>query len=193
MQVAAHLREIAPDPHSLIGACLLALSVVVPVSATMAVRERYAGSDAWSYDDCGTDVDVTAEFGGHVQIRAGAGQDASAFFVQDNYWYRETHVRRSDGKSATIAGNGLLKETRATRIEGSVFTFTAVNAGQLFTFRDGDGAILLRDRGALVVTILFDTLGDDVPGGDFLGFVDRSVHGQFPGLSVDLCEYWTSP
>lgn len=175
---------------AVVGAAVLVLTLALPASASMFVRERYSGSDAFSYDDCGTVVDVTVEFGGLFQIRTGTGDDASAFFAHDNYWYRETHVRRSDGKTVVLSGNGNFIETKATRVEGSIFTFTAINAGQLFTARDGDGNVIFRDRGVISETILFDTEGDDVPGGIFLDVLDTSFHGQFPSLDGDFCMFW---
>jgi hypothetical protein len=175
---------------AVVGASMLVLTLALPASASMFTRERYSGSDAFSYDDCGFVVDVTVEFGGVFQIRTGTGDDASAFFAHDNYWYRETHVRESDGKTFVVSGNGNFIETKAVRIEGSIFTFTAVNAGQLFTIRDADGHVVLRDRGAIIGTILFDTTGDDVPGGDFLGVLDETFHGGFPSFDADLCAIW---
>ena len=112
----------------------------------------------------------------------------NAFFAHDNYWYRETHVSE-DGRTLTISGNGNFKETKAVRVEGSVFTFTSINAGQLFTVRDTDGNVVFRDRGVVSETILFDTLGDGEPGGTFIDILDsdpprpvpepqrRSLHG----------------
>ena len=76
----------------------------------------------------------------------GTADDASAFFAHDNYWYRETHVRESDGETIVVSGNGNFIESQAVRMDGSIFTFTSVNAGQLFTVRDSDGRVVLRDR-----------------------------------------------
>ena len=170
---------------------LVALAAALPAAATVIERGHYAGTDAWSYDDCGPEVGVTAEFGGVFRIRAGKGDAESAFFVADNYWYRETHVR-GDGKTAVIEGDGVYNELTAVNVSGSVFEFRTINAGKPFTMSDGEGNVLLRDRGVLEVTFLFDTLGDDTPGGVFVDLVDVSAHGQFPGLEADLCEYWNS-
>lgn len=173
---------------AVVGAAAIVLTMALPASAAIFFRERYAGSDAFSYSDCGFDVDVTVEYGGRFQIRTGTGADASAFFAHDNYWFRETHVR-GDGKTVFLSGSGNFVETKATRVEGSVFTFTSVNAGQLFTARDSDGNVLFRDRGAIVETILFDTLGDDEPGGEFLEILDTTFHGQFPSVE-GFCAIW---
>ena len=101
-------------------AALVGLAFAVPVSATVFERGHYEGEDAWSYSDCGPTIEVSAEFGGVYRIRTGKHADATAFFVADNYWYREVH-RRSDGRTAAIEGNGLYNETSATLVDGTTF------------------------------------------------------------------------
>ena len=174
---------------AVVGATAIVLTMALPASAAIFFRERYTGTDGFSYDDCGFDVDVAVEFGGIFQIRTGTGKDRNAFFAHDNYWYRETHVSE-DGRTLTISGNGNFNETKAVRVEGSVFTFTSINAGQLFTVRDTDGNVVFRDRGMFSETILFDTLGDGQPGGTFIDILDSTLHGQFPSLTGDLCTAW---
>jgi len=177
---------------SLIGATLLALAIAAPASALTYTREVYEGTDAGSYDDCGPTVDWTGSFGGRFSIRAGTGKDEAAFFAHDNFWFREVHVRESDGKVAIIEGNLNFKETKATRVDGSIFEFTAVFAGQV-AMRDADGVLILRDRGVIIDTILFDTLGDETPGGVLIEFVSGSLHGQFPSFTTDaFCDYWNA-
>jgi hypothetical protein len=166
----------------------LALATLAgPASATVVDRTHYAGTDAFSYDDCGFDVDATVEFGGTFQARAGKGDEAGAFFGHNQYWSREVDTRRSDGRTLVISANGVSQDTRAVHVEGSVFEFTSVNAGQPFVVSDASGRALMRDRGSIRETILFDTLGDDVPGGVFIDSVSFRVNGPHPGLSVDLC------
>jgi hypothetical protein len=50
---------------------------------------------------------------------------------------------------------------------------------------------VLRDRGVIRTTILFDTLGDETPGGEFLDEIDVEVSGPHPGFFLDegqFCE-----
>src|SRR5688572_9965452 len=110
---------------AVVGATAIVLTMARPAPAASFFRVRHIGTDGFSYDDCGFDVDVAVEFGGVFQIRTGTGKEAYAFFAHDNYWYRETHVSE-DGRSLTITGNGNFKETKAVRVEGSVFTFTSI-------------------------------------------------------------------
>lgn len=172
---------------------ILALVAASTVSATMYQREKYAGEDAFSYDDCGFWVDVAVTFNGTAHIRTGKGKDASAFFLHDNYEYREVHTRRDTGESFILWGNGVFQETKAIRIEGNVFEFTSVNAGQPFVVTDSDGNILVRDRGVIRETLRFDTLGDGTPGGEFVASIAFEVHGPHPGLSFDGCGLFSEP
>jgi hypothetical protein len=166
----------------------LALSLVAgPASATIIQRERYSNDYAFSFNDCGFWIDVTGHNEGLLQIRAGKGDDESAFFAHDNFEFSETWTRRDTGDFFTLGGNGLFQETQATHVSGTIFEFSSINAGQPFVVRDSDGNIAIRDRGVIREVILFDTLGDDVPGGTFIDQVSFSVSGPHPGLDADLC------
>ncbi|MFL5775430.1 MAG: hypothetical protein ACJ76W_04065 [Chloroflexota bacterium] len=76
-----------------------------------------------------------------------------------------------------------------THVEATIFEFTSINSGQPFVVRDSDGNLVMRDRGVIREVIQFDTLGDDVPGGEFVTGVSFSVSGPHPGLDVDLCSF----
>lgn len=160
----------------------------VPASATVVERGHYSGTDSFSYDDCGFPVDVEVEFSGVFRIREGKHQNETAFFLQDNFSYREVHTNVDTGEWLVIRGDGVFNETKATRVEGNVFEFTAVEAGQPFVVEDSAGNVVIRDRGAIQRTILFDTGGDDVPGGTFIEDVSVEVRGPHPGFFVDFCE-----
>ncbi len=87
----------------------------------------------------------------------------------------------------TISGDGLFQETRATRITGTRFTFSSHASGQTFTVTDANGIVLLRDRGTIHETIVFDTLGDGTPGGTFIELIERRFSGPHPGMDFDTC------
>ncbi len=170
--------------------CLL-VTLVLPASAgaTLLERDRYEGTDSFSYDFCGFDVEVDVTFHGVSSIRAGKGKFESAFFLHDKFWYTETHS--ANGKFFTISANGLFQETRAVPLGGTLFEFSSVEAGQPFVVRDMNGDLLLRDRGAIRQTIVFDTLGDDVPGGVFVEEVDLRIAGPHPGFFIEPTEACT--
>ena len=161
-----------------------------PAGATVVERGTYDESYTDSYDDCGFAVEVQGTASGHFRIRAGKGKDATAFFLNDNFSYEETHTNAATGEFVTITGNGVFNEVKATRVSGNVFEFTAVEAGQPFRVFDSDGDLVLRDRGSLRHHALFDTLGDDVVGGEFIADLGTDVHGPHPGL--DFCGVITS-
>src|SRR5919108_5455924 len=160
---------------------LAAASVMVfggaPAGATVVERGHYSDSYSFSYDDCGFDVLAEGTASGHFRIRAGKGKRDTAFFLNDNFSYTETHTNADTGAFLTITGNAVFNEIKATRLEGNIFEFEAVEAGQPFAVYDSAGNLVLRDRGAIHHHSLFDTLGDDVPGGEFVEDLDADVHG----------------
>jgi hypothetical protein len=171
-----------------IGAALLALTLAAgPVGATVILRDNYSDDYAFSFDDCGYWIDVSGHAEGIAQIRVGKGDLTTAFFLHDNYSFMETWTRRDTGDFFTLGGNGLFQETKATPVEGTIFEFTSINAGQPFIAWDSDGNVVMRDRGVIRQVIQFDTLGDGVPGGEFIKDVSFSVHGPHPGLEFDVC------
>jgi hypothetical protein len=137
---------------------------------------------SFSYDDCGFDVDVEGTSSGSFRLREGKGKTATAFFGHDNFTFVETHTNPETGAFVTITANAVFNETTARRVEGSVFEFSQVEAGQFRMF-DSDGRLVARDRGSIKVRILFDTEGDAVPGGIFIEEVDFRANGQHP----DFC------
>jgi hypothetical protein len=169
------------------------LAVVValggtPVSATVVERGRFSDQGSFSYDDCGFLVNVDFEFTSKFRIRQGKRKTASAFFLLDNLTYREVHTNAETGEWFLIRGRAIFNETKATRVEGSIFKFESVEAGQPFVVENSAGEIVLRDRGAIRRTILFDTQGDDQPGGEEIAILDVDVRGPHPGFFADFCD-----
>ena len=170
------------------AAILLSLTLGVgPVGATVIGHEHYSDDYAFSFDDCGFWIDVSGHVEGVAHLRVGKGDFASAFFLLDNYSVVETSTRRDNGDFFTLTANGVFHETKATHVEGTIYAFTSINAGQPFVIHDANGDLLLRDRGVIRQVLEFDTLGDDVPGGEFVRDVSFSVHGPHPGLEFDPC------
>ena len=171
-----------------IGAALLALTLAAgPVGATVILRDHYSDDYGFSFDDCGYWIDVSGHAEGIAQIRVGKGDLTTAFFLHDNYSFLETWTRRDTGDFFTLGGHGLFHETKATPVSGTIFEFTSINSGQPFVLRDSDGNLIMRDRGVIRQVIQFDTLGDDVPGGEFIKDVSFVAHGPHPGLDFDPC------
>jgi hypothetical protein len=169
-----------------LGAGLVAAG---PANATMFQKVTpYAGVDNFPIDGyCGLPaVQLNVEFSGRTLIREGKGKQDGAFFFHDNFSVVETITNRDNGKFFTISHDGVYKDVRATRVgDSSIFEFVSQDAGQPFVVRDMDGNIVLRDRGSIAFTYLFDTLGDDFPGGDFIEELDVRISGPHPGFFVE--------
>ena len=176
-------------PVALAG--LLTMALAIPAAGAIFERGTFTdtGTDAYTCGD--EEFSVSFEASGRFHLRTGKG-NLDSFFVQHvNIAFHEVHTKLDTGETLTVSGRLLDKEIRATRVEGTVFEVTGIVAGQPFTVRDSDGRLLLRDRGVVVMTGLFDTLGDDVPGGDFLEELNVEVHGPHPGFEIfDPCQLW---
>jgi hypothetical protein len=96
--------------------------------------------------------------------------------------YSKTHTNTDTGEWFTIRRHSTFNEVQVTRIEGTVFSFRAIEAGQPFLVDDSDGNLVARDSGSVHVTYLFDTEGDDVPGGIFVADVDEPHQRPAPHL-----------
>ncbi len=163
------------------------LAIAAPASATTILRERYAEDYSFSYACGSVEITVEGHVDGIVQFRVGTGRFETAFFAHDNFSFSEVHTN-PDGEILVISGNGVFQETRAVALGDNRFAFSSRVAGQPFTVRDADGNLLVRDRGVLRETIIFDTLGDDTPGGIFIEGVSFDVAGPHDGLGFDTCD-----
>jgi hypothetical protein len=80
------------------GIALVVGVSVVPAGATVVDRGHYSGTDSFTYNNCGYPVEVQSEFSGTFRVREGKNGDESAFFVSDNYSYREFHTNPDTGE-----------------------------------------------------------------------------------------------
>ena len=173
------------------AAAVMSIAFVTPVEATMFQKvEPYSGEENFPIDGfCGLEeVQFNSEFSGRFHIREGKGKQAGAFFLHDNFSVLETLTNRQNDKSFTVSRDGVFQDIRATRVDGSIFEFVSHEVGQPFVVRDMDGKVVLRDRGAITRTYLFDTLGDDVPVGVEIEELDVRISGPHPGFGPPDCE-----
>ena len=102
-----------------------------------------------SYDevrwDCGYPMQVVGVESHKVQVRANKKLDGFVF-VTDNYDVTEVWTAK-DGRSFTLAANGIAKDVKSKRVQGSVYEFTFHNSGQTLVITDSSGAVVYRDRG----------------------------------------------
>ena len=163
----------------------------IPAHATVVDRGHFSDPISFTYDDCGFDVSVEGAVSGHYRVRAGTGSRESAFFLLERFSFSEVHTNEDTGESLTLEGRVLFNEIKATHVEGNIFEFVAVEAGQPFVLYDADGNLVLRDRGSIHHRSLFDTGGDDQPGGEFIEYLGAEVHGPHPAFGPDFCEIIT--
>ena len=124
----------------------------------------------------------------HGQILFRVVKGTSAFLVKDTYFFRDVWTNTVTKKWFAVEGHATYHETKATLVSGNVYKFDSHEAGQPFSIVDSNGRTVVRDRGNIQHVFLFDTLGDDVPGGDNSSYVEleTSVHGPHPGFADDF-------
>jgi hypothetical protein len=155
-----------------------------PAGAKVIDQEHYSGTDSFSFTDCGFTLDVVSTFHGQANLRVLPGGEA--FLTRDKFWYVDRYTNPDTGGSFEVRGNTLFHEIRGTLVSGTIYEFVAIEAGQPFVIYDSAGHVVLRDRGVLVHDILFDTLGDGMPGGELVADLGTAVHGPHPGFADDF-------
>jgi hypothetical protein len=173
---------------TLLATALLVGVVAGPAHSTIRERARVVDEPYSGGYDCGFPVGVTGVMSEAYRLREGKGQIDTAFPILDRITYEETHTNLETGAWFTVRGHAILNEVSVTPIEGSIFEFRAVQAGQPFEVYDSDGNLVAHNSGSVQVIFLFDTQGDDIPGGEYLGDVGGRVNGPHPSLSTDLCQ-----
>ena len=169
-----------------------ALAAAPAAQATTFERIRLDAAPYASEDlRCGIDVQVEGAASGIINLRVGKGDKATAFFEHDVIAYRETWTA-ANGRSVTVSGKASFNDVKAVPLGDNLFRFTLVEAGQPFRLVDSQGDLLIRDRGSLRFTIVFDTLGDDTPGGIVVEELEPRVRGPHPGFDdATLCPVLT--
>ena len=173
----------------------LALVVLVAVPAAQATTFERIRLDAVPYAfeqvQCGIAVRVEGTVSGIINVRVGKGDRATAFFEHDVIAYRETWTA-ANGRFVTVTGKSSFNDVKAVPLGENLFRFTLVEAGQPFRLFDSHGTLLIRDRGGVRFTIVFDTLGDATPGGVVVEELEPSVRGPHPGFDdATLCSVLT--
>jgi hypothetical protein len=119
----------------------------------------------------------------------GEGDLDTAYFGLDNYEYSVKVTNTANGRFFTQWGDAIIRDVKATHVEGSIFQFTKVESGRPYNISDASGNVLVRDRGAIRQTYVFDTEGDHTPGGIFLDLLEERVSGPHPGFLMSEDEF----
>ena len=166
----------------LLAAAVAALAVVPAAQGAILERFRFV-DEPYSFEEeiCGIEVQIEGNATGAGRVRLGKGKLATTFFEHTNFAYTETWTA-ANGGFVTVTGNAVFNEVKAVPLGGNVFRFTAIEAGQLFRLYDSQGNLLLRDRGVIRNSLIFDTLGDATPGGVVVEELEPSVRGPHPGF-----------
>ena len=121
-------------------------------------------------------------------LREGKNKDEGAFPVLNQFTFRETWTNPATGEWFVIRGHMLFNEVEATHVEGSIFLFRFVEAGQPFVVEDSDGNVVERNSGSVHGTYLFDTRGRPA-----WRRIDRRprprINGPHPSLDRHPCDY----
>jgi hypothetical protein len=171
---------------------LLAMALAGPAHAAPIEWEHYSGTDSFDFDDCGFVIHDDVVFDGVFMLKAPESPGAPPRLF-DHYHSIET--LSANGRTATIEHQGLYKDLHITQVEGTIYQFVAMEAGQPFIVRDADGNVLLRDKGVLFTTFQVDTKGDTDLSND--EFIDGSWSllkdaGSHPGFYIDFCAVATA-
>jgi hypothetical protein len=181
-QLESRLRGCVAAAAALV---LVLLAWALPARADVINHQRFADSFSDDFELCGIPVHSEGEVSGFFHQRVGTGDLDTAFLAHINYTTTETVTNPANGSFLVIEGHAVIQQTTATRVEGTLFQFSDVTAGQPFVLKDMSGAVVMRNRGAVRGTILFDTLGDDTPGGVVLEVISVRISGPHPELEMD--------
>lgn len=176
--------------RTLATAAALTAVAAAPAPATVVEKGRFVDEPYGFAYDCGFPVEVTGVASGNFRLREGSGDDATAFFSLDRISFREIHTNPETGEWFSLSGRFASNEVGASRVEGSLFEFRIIKAGQVAVIQDSDGNLVSRDRGVVRRTILFDTGGDQETGGEFVDLVDLDLAGPHPTFDK-LCDVAT--
>jgi hypothetical protein len=183
-------RALAVALVVLAAAGSLTVLLAAPASATVVDQGRFVDEPyAFSYD-CGFPVEVTGVATGNFRLREGKGDDTGAFFSLDRISFREIHTNPETSAWFSVSGHSASNEITAAHVEGSLFEFRIIEAGQPAVIKDAAGNLVARDRGVVRRTILFDTGGDNEPGGTFVDLLALDVNGPH-AVFGNLCAFAT--
>jgi|GEM_PF-1501450 hypothetical protein len=161
-----------------------------PAAAAPIERGTFEFPDSFTFDDCGFEVAVDEVLAGRYVIKDSTPRTGGQFFqVQQQAWYSAVITRVDTGESITQEWRTTFKEMPATVIsdDGDVVRFRTHESGVWDVIRDSSGKVVYRSVGNLVMEYEFDTLGDGVPGGDFLSEEFVRAAGHWDTLDLDYC------
>jgi hypothetical protein len=165
-------------------ATLLGAAGAAPAHATLFDRLHFAFTDSVHEDVCGIDARIDTDLRGSVVLRyVNDGRD-QAFVGHGTINGSDTFTNLANGESFRIEFRTREGDLTGRHVGGDIYEFTGTTVG-VERVVDGDGHVVLRDAGRFRQTYLFDTLGDGMPGGEFVGDLSESVRGPHPLSEMD--------
>lgn len=184
-------RTITTAAGAAVLLCVLAGAPMTAAHAMPLEKDHYEATFTDEFDCDGITLRQEGSFQGLFMLKKGRAGDATPYLT-DNYRYSMKVTAVPDnGRWFTREGNGIYKDVRITSVEGTIYQFDAIEAGQPWVVRDMDGELVLRDRGLLHTRFQVDTKGDtDLANDEFVEgswelVADRGAH---PGFYVDYCQ-----
>lgn len=169
-------------------AAVLAMLVVMvgaaPAPATVFNKDHFTFQDSFEEDLCGIAVRHDIDVSGHFRNRTGKGDLDQAFFGLSTFEATDTFTNLATGASFSIEARLTGMDVKATPLGGNVFEFKFRESGTVVV-RDMDGNVVLREAGAIWRLVVFDTLGDSMPGGEVLDETVLRVSGPHPLFEMD--------
>ena len=162
-----------------------------PVAAAPLVREAYSWEDAGAWDDCGIPLTFEAHGRGLFMLKMGRAGDPTPY-LSDNYEWHWINRNPANGKWFAEDGNGLYKDARIVNVEGTLYSFEAIEVGRPYVITSMDGDRVLWDRGLLRYQFDVDTQGDsDLDNDEHLTFqliAEHSAHPIWHQTFEEYCE-----
>jgi hypothetical protein len=131
--------------------------------------------------ECAVKAKITGHTRGHYKNYNVAGSHGQAFLAHNWYRFREVWTNPANGHKAYADGHGYFREISASHVRGDLWSFLSVETGVPIRVRHTRGGEpLLVDHGRIMKRTLFDTQGDQEPGGEIVHEKVLQVQGDFP-------------
>ena len=169
-------------------AIMVVLVGVTPAHATVFDSGPISFQDSFKEPLCGIAIRHDVTVSGHFRNRTGKGKLDQAFFGQGTYRISETFTNLATDASFSITSNVVNKDVKATPLGGDIFEFVFQEAGTV-VLRDMNGDVVLRDSGVFRTTVVFDTQGDSLPGGEVLNETVDRISGPHPLFEMDEASF----
>ena len=161
-------------------AILVVMAGAVPAQATVFEERTLSRSRRARMKTCAGSRSATTPSPADISAtRTGKGELDQAPSARASYRYTDTYTNLATDASFSEEGRFTSMDVKATPLGGNIFEFRFRESGTA-VIRDMAGDVVSREAGAVWLTIVFDTLGDSMPGGEVLDETLDRLSGQHP-------------